>query len=81
MSGGPVRFIPAYAGFWLACVRVCVRVWVHPRLRGVLRKRVGNDALVNGSSPLTRGSGHLKMSPKISERFIPAYAGFWLESS
>ena len=55
---GAAGFIPAYAGFCKHCHFVVFLDRVHPRLRGVLLFSVCLSAELEGSSPLTRGSGN-----------------------
>ena len=70
------RIIPARAGFTFIPCRSCIRVWDHPRSRGVyvailriLRQRFG-------SSPLARGLLRTCRSRHLHRRIIPARAGF-----
>ena len=48
---------------------------VHPRLRGELFEITNCRILINGSSPLTRGTLADKIGLRPAFRFIPAYAG------
>ena len=48
---------------------------VHPRLRGELFARKGDEIGYTGSSPLTRGTRAAHRIKNRFHRFIPAYAG------
>ena len=48
---------------------------VHPRLRGELPAPIAAVAVMDGSSPLTRGTPLGTSSKDRMVRFIPAYAG------
>ena len=48
---------------------------VHPRLRGELGCSGGALSLLDGSSPLTRGTRRPRDLQLFDHRFIPAYAG------
>ena len=48
---------------------------VHPRLRGELFARKGDEIGYTGSSPLTRGTPGTDYHTERGRRFIPAYAG------
>ncbi|EPH04072.1 hypothetical protein HMPREF1531_01133 [Propionibacterium sp. oral taxon 192 str. F0372] len=73
-SWSPI-IIPAYAG----CTR---SIWHpqparrhHPRLRGVHTIVIVIYAMVNGSSPLTRGAHAFPLVRPLRSHIIPAYAG------
>ena len=69
------RFIPAYAGNSEPLLKWSAPEPVHPRLRGELSNDGEQPQILNGSSPLTRGT-RFKI-PRYYDRlrFIPAYAG------
>ena len=69
------RFIPAYAGNSWRLRYSCGLVPVHPRLRGELFARKGDEIGYTGSSPLTRGTRAAHRIKNRFHRFIPAYAG------
>ena len=69
------RFIPAYAGNSPDWPDSKHPVPVHPRLRGELCQRDTVVSGSDGSSPLTRGTLTEFLWPRLSMRFIPAYAG------
>ena len=70
------RIIPARAGFTRCCCWARMRLWDHPRSRGVYW---WSDALPwcsSGSSPLARGLRHAGAAVSRSRGIIPARAGF-----
>ena len=69
------RFIPAYAGNSHGILPLSFFISVHPRLRGELAMSSVSAFFTNGSSPLTRGTLHVKVKITLEPRFIPAYAG------
>ena len=69
------RFTPAYAGNSWRLRYSCGLVPVHPRLRGELGCSGGALSLLDGSSPLTRGTRRPRDLQLFDHRFIPAYAG------
>ena len=70
------RIIPARAGFTLEPGGFLSQYWDHPRSRGVyLRLRIG-VGLRRGSSPLARGLRWWSIVDGLTERIIPARAGF-----
>ena len=69
------RFIPAYAGNSECGLPPRYRSSVHPRLRGELRLAGIRKLLLDGSSPLTRGTLDTFFFFVPTRRFIPAYAG------
>ncbi len=69
------RFIPARAGNRKARnLRSCLTT-VHPRSRGEQSTRLPLAAVLNGSSPLARGTVGRRLSMRRPIRFIPARAG------
>ena len=69
------RIIPAHAGSTSTGVGCGVRASDHPRSRGEHVKRLGEDGLLHGSSPLTRGA-QLRHGGRLNTcRIIPAHAG------
>ena len=69
------RFIPAYAGNSAPKRLLLFRLSVHPRLRGELVPSDPTAVILNGSSPLTRGTPKRNDLDGYPGRFIPAYAG------
>ena len=69
------RFIPAYAGNSILDIVYLPNHSVHPRLRGELFARKGDEIGYTGSSPLTRGTRAAHRIKNRFHRFIPAYAG------
>ena len=72
---GP-RIIPARAGFTRAAVRLSALDRDHPRSRGVYKRQFESDKFVVGSSPLARGLLSGTGRAWVTERIIPARAGF-----
>ena len=74
--GGPVRIIPARAGF--TCRGERIQHWRgdHPRSRGVYMSRRENSTLARGSSPLARGLPRCREGLHHWDGIIPARAGF-----
>ena len=74
--GGPVRIIPARAGF--TCRGERIQHWRgdHPRSRGVYRDVEKGFITGTGSSPLARGLQHHADRLESLGRIIPARAGF-----
>ena len=73
---GPLRIIPARAGFTTRTSRRR-RTWTdHPRSRGVYASRTICASEHRGSSPLARGLQRPRIRPYLLERIIPARAGF-----
>ena len=70
-----VRFIPAGAGNIEAMAAAKSAMPVHPRWCGEHWKKKTKSCRLNGSSPLVRGTFSPRVSPRYSERFIPAGAG------
>ena len=70
-----VRFIPARAGNTRGCFSRIFGHAVHPRSRGEHSGRAGARAVVNGSSPLARGTRAPRPARRGRGRFIPARAG------
>ena len=77
-SEGPVRIIPARAGFTLYCGGVKGGSRDHPRSRGVYRPSLDPDDIDIGSSPLARGLRLRQKEDLPCLRIIPARAGFTL---
>ena len=72
----PAGIIPARAGFtWCAAVRFSVD-GDHPRSRGVYDLGPIETRGILGSSPLARGLPVCYLNLALSERIIPARAGF-----
>ena len=69
------RFIPAYAGNSRQERPSGAKSTVHPRLRGELPAPIAAVAVMDGSSPLTRGTQTIVFRVLRRVRFIPAYAG------
>ena len=69
------RFIPACAGNSTASTRTVLMSAVHPRLRGELKDSEEVPMIVNGSSPLARGTPDAFFFCHFFFRFIPACAG------
>ena len=69
-------FIPACAGFWLALHIIVERLWVHPRMCGVLHWPHEHQSDYQGSSPHVRGFVIFLICILGQVRFIPACAGF-----
>ena len=69
------RFIPAYAGNSRFQENLASMFTVHPRLRGELPAPIAAVAVMDGSSPLTRGTQTIVFRVLRRVRFIPAYAG------
>ena len=72
-SGG--RFIPAGAGNSIPRTRLRTPVAVYPRWRGELRYSVRRVRILNGLSPLARGTRLNTTANGTVFRFIPAGAG------
>ncbi len=70
------RIIPARAGFTARRPARRPRGRDHPRSRGVYAYRVMTGLLGVGSSPLARGLPTLEIRHEITDRIIPARAGF-----
>ena len=70
-----LRFIPAYAGNSNELAYPNNQPSVHPRLRGELLNLKCLTQIINGSSPLTRGTQLSLIPHELHLRFIPAYAG------
>ena len=75
LEEGESRFIPAYAGNSKSRPGRTHSITVHPRLRGELGCSGGALSLLDGSSPLTRGTRRPRDLQLFDHRFIPAYAG------
>ena len=75
------RFIPAYAGNSRFQENLASMFTVHPRLRGELPAPIAAVAVMDGSSPLTRGTRSVRVGAVQVIRFIPAYAGNSLKES
>ena len=69
------RLIPAHAGKTSAVGRYPRSRAAHPRSRGENFGLEEDSALVDGSSPLTRGKRRDRTPPRRSCRLIPAHAG------
>ena len=69
------RFIPAYAGNSRQERPSGAKSTVHPRLRGELPAPIAAVAVMDGSSPLTRGTLTARPAQRRDTWFIPAYAG------
>ena len=69
------RFIPAYAGLFVAAVRADRQITVHPRIRGAFSSLSVDTSTPYGSSPHTRGFYAVGAHKPQHDRFIPAYAG------
>ncbi len=69
------RFIPAGAGNTCVSKRSAGHRAVYPRWRGEHSDRRGTSALLNGLSPLARGTLVVQPDLEHSVRFIPAGAG------
>ena len=74
--GGPLRIIPARAGFTPIQVVCHQRPEDHPRSRGVYRGRCLRLEWCAGSSPLARGLLTIRQTEIAGVRIIPARAGF-----
>ena len=74
----PPGIIPARAGFTRRVSRFVFWFWDHPRSRGVYPIVVSYLLIVMGSSPLARGLPAVKAGLDVSDRIIPARAGFTL---
>ena len=70
--------IPARAGFTCPSAGRARHERDHPRSRGVYATSHAHEQLLEGSSPLARGLLPLPARRMISERIIPARAGFTL---
>ena len=69
------RFIPAHAGnrhLGMPAIRAHP---VHPRARGEQCRPARAKPFLIGSSPRTRGTGHVHAAAAVVVRFIPAHAG------
>ena len=73
---GPIRIIPARAGFTAPRRRLARRSSDHPRSRGVYARGHSDAVHPSGSSPLARGLLSGRYRPLRSTRIIPARAGF-----
>ena len=69
------RLIPAHAGKTFSCVLTCCQHRAHPRSRGENDPAACRDALIDGSSPLTRGKRVRRMATRRPGGLIPAHAG------
>ena len=69
------RLIPAHAGKTSPPRTRRAARWAHPRSRGENGGPGGGDAVVAGSSPLTRGKHRTTGSGAPVQRLIPAHAG------
>ena len=70
-----VRFIPAYAGNTERIALFFFLRSVHPRVCGEHEHRVASIRPDDGSSPRMRGTPRRRLRRRLSDRFIPAYAG------
>ena len=71
----PDRFIPAWAGNRMSCLRKRSAQSVHPRVGGEQMHGVGHLLYCGGSSPRGRGTAEIARSGAGRTRFIPAWAG------
>ena len=69
------RLIPAHAGKTTGALVSTSALKAHPRSRGENSLEVWREALVAGSSPLTRGKQSAGGCAAGSSRLIPAHAG------
>ena len=74
------RIIPARAGFTLRLAGFVLRLWDHPRSRGVYWSVSGYTDPVDESSPLARGLLHDLVNKPLNAGIIPARAGFTLSA-
>ena len=73
---GPLRIIPARAGFTAVSAALTAACPDHPRSRGVYMKLTDMNDDVYGSSPLARGLQPPPSPARTVTRIIPARAGF-----
>ena len=71
-----LRIIPARAGFTDAVKTKVVKIWDHPRSRGVYKQVQAYAGNLSGSSPLARGLPVHSDLVNILAGIIPARAGF-----
>ena len=75
IASSGTRLIPAYAGSTITSVVDFTDVGAHPRLRGEHRAHLPYPAVVDGSSPPTRGAQAGARKDGSERGLIPAYAG------
>ena len=75
-GGDGAGIIPARAGFTHSTARPGLRLWDHPRSRGVYRRNRLLGASQAGSSPLARGLRPVRGTRAPRTGIIPARAGF-----